>query len=58
MNEDIIKKVKAIKRSAELLLEHYETRAFKNTLMETGLKNILGISDSILEDIEKEKKEE
>lgn len=55
MNEYTSKKVNIIKRSAEILWEHYEKKGFKNTLIETGIKNILGMCDSILEDIEKEK---
>jgi len=55
MNEDIAKKVNIIKRSAEILLEHYEGRGIKNSLMQIGLKNILEMSVSILEDIAKEK---
>jgi hypothetical protein len=57
MYEDIITKVKAIRRTAEILMEHEEARLFKNSVMEIGLKNIIGISDSVLEDIAKEKKE-
>jgi hypothetical protein len=55
MNEYTIHKITIIKKSAEILLEHYEKKGFKNTLFEVGLKNILGMSDSILEDIEAEK---
>jgi len=55
MNDDIAKKVNIIKRSAEILLEHYEGREIKNSLMEIGLKNILEMSVSILEDIAKGK---
>ena len=55
MNEHTIKKITIIKKSAEILLENYKNRAFKNTIVEVGLNNILGMCDSILEDIEKEK---
>lgn len=55
MNEYTIHKIAIIKKSAEILLENYESRGFKNTLMETGLKNIIGMADSVLEDIAKEK---
>jgi len=55
MKEHTIHKITIIKRSAEILLENYQGRGIKNTLFETGLKNILGMCDSILEDIEAEK---
>lgn len=58
MNEYTIKKINIIKKSAELLLENYEKRGLKNTIMETGLKDILGMCDSILEDIPDEKARE
>ncbi len=51
MDDNTIHKIGIIKKSAEILLEHYESRGFKNTLMETGMKNILELSNSILEDI-------
>jgi len=55
MNEYTIKKVNIIKRSAEILLEHYQMKGFKDVLIEVAVKNILGMCDSILEDIEAEK---
>lgn len=55
MNENTIHKITIIKKSAEILLEHYLSKGIKNTLMETGIKNILEITSSVLEDIEKEK---
>jgi hypothetical protein len=55
MNDYTIEKVNIIKKSAEILLENHKTRGFKNTIVEVGLKNILGMCDSILEDIEAEK---
>jgi len=55
MKEELIKKLNAIKRTSEILLEHYETRAFKNSIMEVGLKNILGITQEAIETLEKEK---
>lgn len=58
MKEHIMKKLDIIKKSAEILLEHYETKGFKNTLMETGLKNILGMSQEAIAEIEEEKASE
>ena len=55
MKEDIVTKVKAIKRTAEILMEHHESRLTKNTVMEVGLKNIIGISQEAIAEIEKEK---
>ena len=55
MNESTIEKITIIKKSAEILLENYEKRGLKNTIMEVGLKNILGMSSSVLEDIAQEK---
>jgi len=55
MKEELLKKLKAINRTAEILVEHYETRAFKNSIIEVGLKNIIGISQEAIAEIEKEK---
>jgi hypothetical protein len=55
MNEYTIEKVTIIKKSTEILFEHYQKRGFKDLLIEGALKNILGMCDSILEDIEPEK---
>jgi len=58
MNENLIRKLDIIKKSAELLLEHHQTRGVKSTLMEVGLKNILGMSQEAIEEIEEEKASE
>jgi len=58
MKEHLIKKLDIIKKSAELLLEHYETKEFKSTLMEVGLKNILSMSQEAIAEIEEEKASE
>ena len=55
MKEDLLKKLDIIKKSAELLLVHYETRGFKNSFMEIGLKNILAMSQEVIAEIEEEK---
>jgi hypothetical protein len=55
MKEHLINKLDIIKKSAELLLEHHETRGLKNSLMEVGLKNILAMSQEAILEIEKEK---
>jgi len=58
MKEDLLKKLDIIKKSAELLLEHYETRAVKDNLMEVGLKNVIGMSQEAIAEIEEEKASE
>jgi len=55
MNETLLKKLDIIKKSSEILLEHHQTRGFKNSLMEVGLKNILNMSQEAIDEIEKEK---
>ena len=55
--EEIIKTFEVVKKSGELILEHYKARGFKNTLIEVGIKNIIGICDTTLEQIVKEKSE-
>jgi len=55
--EEIIKTFEVVKKSGELVLEHYKARGFKNTLIEVGIKNIIGICDTALEQIAKEKGE-
>jgi len=58
MKEDITKKLDIIKKSAELLLEHYETKEIKNRLLVVGLKNILNMSQEAIHEIEEEKASE
>ena len=58
MKENLLKKLDIIKKTAELLLEHHQTRGVKNTLMEVGLKNILGMSQEAIDEIEEEKASE
>jgi len=55
MNVILLKKLDVIRKSSEILLEHYQTRGFKNSLMEVGLKNILNMSQEAIDEIEKEK---
>ena len=55
MRQDLISKLSAIKRTSEILLEHYETRGFKDNLMKEGLKNILNMSQEAIAEIEEEK---
>jgi hypothetical protein len=52
--EEIIKTFEVIKKSGELVFEHYKARGFKNSLIEVGVKNIIGMCDTALEQIAKE----
>jgi len=58
MKENLLKKLDIIKKSAELLMDHHETRGFKDRLMEVGLKNIISISQEAIAEIEEEKASE
>ena len=42
-----------ILQSARLVLEHYRSRGFKNTLIEVGLNNIIGMTETAIEMVEK-----
>ena len=53
-NEEIIKTFEVIKKSGELVFEHYKAGGFKNSLIEIGVKNIIGMCDTALEEIAKE----
>lgn len=55
--EEIIKTLEGIKKSGELVFEHYKARGFKNSLIEVGIQNIIGTCDTALEEITKEKDE-
>jgi len=57
-DEEMIKTLEAIKKSGELVFEHYKSQCFKNTLIEVGIQNIIGICETALEQITKEKREE
>jgi hypothetical protein len=55
--EEIIKTFEVIKKSGELVFEHYKARGFKNSLIEVGVQNIIGMCNTALEEITEEKKE-
>lgn len=38
-----------ILQSARLVLEHYRSRGFKNTLIEVGLNNVIGMTETAIE---------
>lgn len=55
---EIQKVLENIQRSAELVLEHYQAKGFRNNLIETGLKNIMGLAQAGIELIEKNQAKE
>lgn len=55
--EEIAKTFEVIKKSSELVFEHYKARGFKNSLIEVGIQNIIGMCNTALEEIAKEKNE-
>lgn len=57
-DEQIIKTFEVIKKSGELVFEHYKSRGFKNSLIEVGIQNIIEMCRTALEQITKEKSEE
>jgi len=58
MKEEMISKLNAIRRTAEIILEHQSSRAFKNHLITIAAENIIGICKDAIDEIEKVKKEE
>lgn len=55
--EEIVKTFEVIKKSGELVFEHYKARSLKNTLIEVGIKNIIVMCDTALEQIAAERDE-
>jgi hypothetical protein len=55
MKEEIVSKLNAIRRTAEIILEHQSSKAFKNSVITVGAENIIGISKDAIDEIEKEK---
>jgi len=54
-NEEIIKTFEVIKKSGELVFEHYKARGCKNSLIEVGIQNIIAMCNTALEQIVREK---
>ncbi len=44
METDVLEILENIKKSAELVLEHYRSRGLTSTLIEVGLKNIITLA--------------
>jgi len=55
MKEDLLRKLEVVSKSAEILLDHYETKAFKDSSMEVMLKNIIAMSQEAIAEIKEEK---
>jgi uncharacterized protein (DUF1697 family) len=56
--EDRIKDLlEKIKRTAEIILEHQSSRAFKNSIITLGAESIIAMCDEAIGDLEQEKKE-
>ena len=53
--KDLLEK---IKRTAEIVLEHQSSRAFKNSIIPLGAESIIAMCKEAIGEIEKEKKEE
>lgn len=58
MKEEIVSKLNAIRRTAEIILEHQSSKPFKNSVITVGAENIIGISKDAIDEIEKEKASE
>jgi len=57
-DEEIIRSFEIIKKSAELVLEHYKSRGFRNSVIEVGIRNIVDICKVNLERVTEEKGKE
>ncbi len=55
---EIKKVLENILQSARLVLEHYQARGFRNSLIEVGLRNIMGLAEAGIEMIEKNQAKE
>ena len=56
--EKLRKILENVEQSGRLVLEHYRSRGFKNTLIEVGLNNIIGMTETAIEMIEKNQTKE
>ena len=58
METTVVNILRNIKQSAELVFQHYESRGFKNTLIEVGLKNIIALAQEGIDQMKQTKKPE
>lgn len=55
MDEQKVKEIlEKIKRTAEIVLEHQNSRAFKNSIINLGAESIIAMSNDALAEIEKQ----
>jgi len=52
--KDLLEK---IKRTAEIILEHHTSRAFKDNIITLGAESIIAMCKEAISEIEREKKE-
>jgi sugar-specific transcriptional regulator TrmB len=57
MEEKIKDLLEKIKRTAEIILEHHPSRAFKDDIITLGAESIIAMCKDAISEIEKEKKE-
>jgi hypothetical protein len=59
MDTNIVEVLRNIKKSTELVFEHYKyferAKGFKNSLIEIGLKNIIGMAQDGINEVEQTK---
>jgi sugar-specific transcriptional regulator TrmB len=58
MEEKVKDLLEKIKRTAEIILEHHPSRAFKDNIITLGAESIIAMCKDAISEIEKEKKEE
>ena len=57
MEEKIKDLLEKIKQTAEIILEHHPSRAFKDDIITLGAESIIAMCKDAISEIEKEKKE-
>jgi hypothetical protein len=50
--------LKAIQKTAEIVLQHHMSRPLRNTIITVGIESIISMAKEAIQDIEKVKKEE
>jgi hypothetical protein len=54
MEEKVKEIIENIKRTAQIILEHHSSRAFKNNIITLGAESIISMSKEAITEIEKE----
>jgi hypothetical protein len=55
MEERVKEILEKIKRTAEIVLEHHTSRAYKNSIITLGVESIISMSKEAIAEIQKEK---